>query len=134
MVTSLTYQPLLPSVPLVTESPTAVGAVLSSLTLSAVASVLSPASLVQRPLKTAPVVSLVWNWSVLHVVGLLTVSLPVVLTVTLEVYQPLVPAVPAVTDSAAVGPVLSILRSSSDAGVLSPASLVQDPFTGTDAP
>ena len=41
--------------------------------------------------------------------GVAIVSAPEVCTVTLEVYQPLRPSVPAVTDRLAVGPVLSIL-------------------------
>ena len=43
----------------------------------------------------------------MQTVGLLTVSVPEVLTVTSLVYQPFAPGVPAVTASAAVGGVLS---------------------------
>src|SRR6266567_4227412 len=108
-VTLLVYQPLLPKVPDETAK-VAVGPVLSSLTISGAALVVRPASFVQEPLNGALVVSVVWDWSAVQVVGLLTVSLPEVCTVTSLVYQPFVPGVPAVTDRAAVGGVLSNLN------------------------
>jgi hypothetical protein len=70
----------------------------------------SPASFVHSPLNAVPVVSAVWNWSAVQVVGLLTVSAPVVPTVTLLVYQPFEPGVPAVTATTAVGGVESNLN------------------------
>ena len=54
-VTSVTYQLLSPSVPAVTESP-AVGPVLSSLTVSAKALAVRPASFVHEPLNSCPAV------------------------------------------------------------------------------
>ena len=48
-------------------------------------------------------VSAVWNWSAVQMVGLLSVSLPDVCTVTSLVYQPFEPSVPAVTARIAVG-------------------------------
>ena len=107
-VTSVVYQPFKPAVPAVTAK-AAVGPLLSSLTVNEAALVVKPASFIHEPLKTAPVVSAVWNWSVVQVTGLLIESLPDVETVTSLVYQPFKPAVPAVTAKAAEGPVLSIL-------------------------
>src|SRR6266487_289866 len=105
-----------------------VGAVLSSLMVREAAFVLSPASLEQEPLKIAPAVSVVWNWSAMQLTGLLMLSVPLVLTVTSLTYQPLMPSVPAVTASVALGPVLSSLTVSGAALVLRPASLVQEPL------
>src|SRR5688572_32516945 len=105
-VTSDRYQPPPPSVPAVAAS-AAVGPVLSSFTVSGAAFVLRPASFVQEPLNSCPVVSVVCDWSAVHVTGLEIESVPSVSTVTSLVYQPFDPSVPAVTASAAVGPVLS---------------------------
>jgi uncharacterized protein involved in exopolysaccharide biosynthesis len=55
-VTLLTYQPLEPVVPTVTAS-AALGAVLSSFTVSGAASVESPAPLVHEPVNVVPVLS-----------------------------------------------------------------------------
>src|SRR5437764_1210079 len=104
-----------------------VGAVLSSLTVRAVALVVKPALLVQVPLKVVPAVSAVCDWSAVHVTGLLMLSVPVVLTVTLLMYQPFVPAVPAVTARAAEGAVLSSLMVSGGALVVTPP-LTQEPL------
>ena len=60
IVTLLTYQPLLPSVPAETAR-LALGPVSSSLMVSDDALVVRPASFVQEPLKAAPAVSTVWN-------------------------------------------------------------------------
>jgi hypothetical protein len=57
------------------------------------------------------------------------VSAPEVSTVTLEVYQPLLPGVPAVTSNCAVGAVWSILMLSGAAFVVRPAALVHEPLT-----
>ena len=108
IVTSVVYQPLSPSVPAVTAS-VAVGGVLSSLTVSGAAFVVRPALLVQEPLKTAPAVSVVWDWSPVQTTGLLIESVPVVLIVTSLVYQPLSPSVPAAARATPAGPVLSSL-------------------------
>jgi hypothetical protein len=59
IVTFVTYQLLVPSVPLVTFSATPVGPVLSSFTVRDVAFVVSPASFVHEPLNTVPGVSVV---------------------------------------------------------------------------
>ena len=83
------------------------GPVLSSFNVSGAALVGSPAAFVQEPLNTCPAVSAVCCSSAVHVVGLLMPSEPSVSTVTSLVYQPLEPSVPAVTASAADGPVLS---------------------------
>ena len=99
------YQPLAPAVAPVTAS-TAEGAVLSSLIVSGAASVLRPASLVQEPVKSSPVVSSVWAWSTVHTTGSLMLSVPFVLTATLLVYHPFAPSVP-VAVSVAEGAVLS---------------------------
>ena len=66
----------------------------------------------------------------MQTVGLLTVSVPEVLTVTSLVYQPFAPGVPAVTASAAVGGVLSNIKDELATGALGlPALSVQIPFT-----
>src|SRR5574338_331367 len=59
----------------------------------------------------------------------LTESTPAVWTVTTDVYQPLVPAVPAVTDSVADGADASNLRFSYAVPLVLPASSVQLPPT-----
>src|SRR6476646_2452100 len=124
-VTSVTYQPLSPSVPAVTES-AAVGPVLSSLTGSSKALAVRPASFVHEPLNTCPAVSVVWNWSTLQVGGPLTNSVPEVWTVTSLVYHPFAPAVPAVTDKAtAVGAVASYLKLKAMSPLELPALSVQ---------
>ena len=105
--TLLVYQPLAPIVPDVTER-AAAGPVLSILIVIGVAAVVSPASLVQLPLMTIPVVSVVIVWSFVQMTGPLIESAPFVATVTFEVNQPFRPAVP-FAESVAVGPVLSIL-------------------------
>src|SRR6266487_3032642 len=105
-----------------------VGAVLSSLMVREAAFVLSPASLEQEPLKIAPAVSVVWNWSAVQLTGLLMLSAPVVLIVTSLTYQPLSLSVPAVTASVALGPVLSSLTVNGAASVESPALLVHEPL------
>ena len=75
--TALTYQPWSPSgVDGVGPSSLITGAVLSSLTVSGAASVVSPASLVHEPLNAAPVVSFVWYWSAVQVTGPLIASAP----------------------------------------------------------
>ena len=88
---------------------------------------ISPALLVQEPLNSCPVVSFVCDCFAVQVTGPLIVSAPLVSTVTLLVYQPFAPSVPAVTVSAADGPVLSSLTVNGAASVLRPASLVHDP-------
>src|SRR5438067_1806191 len=127
------YQPFAPIVPALTAR-VAAGPVLSSLTFSATAFVVRPASLVQEPWNKVPAVSAAWSWLAVQVVGLLTLSVPVVLIVTSLVYQPFAPAVPAVTARLAEGPVLSIFRDKAVAFVVRPASLVQEPFAGTAEP
>ena len=54
------------------------GFVLSSLTVKGVAFVVSPALLVQEPLKTVPAVSAVWDWLAVQRTGLLAESVPAV--------------------------------------------------------
>ena len=132
-VTSLVYQPFVPGVPAVTVR-SAVGPVLSSLIVSGAAFVVSPASLVQEPLKVWPAVSAVCDWSFVQVSGLLTSSAPDVCTVTSLVYQPFAPAVPAVTDKAtAVGAVASNLKLKATGVLMLPALSVHVPVTDAEA-
>ncbi len=63
--------------------------------MSGAALVVRPASFVQEPLNTCPAVSVVCDWSAVHVTGLEIESVPSVSTVTSLVYQPLSPSVPA---------------------------------------
>ena len=92
----------------------AVGPVLSTFMVNGAALVTSPALFVQEPLNTVPVVSVVWNWFAIQVTEPLMVSVPLVWMVTSLVYHPLLPSVPAITASVAVGPVLSILMVTED--------------------
>jgi len=75
--TSLLFHPLIfgAGVLLTNEIP---GFVLSSLMVKGVAFVVSPALLVQEPLKTVPAVSVVWDWLAVQMTGLLADSVPVV--------------------------------------------------------
>ena len=107
MVTLLVYQPLLPNVPEGVRM-TPVGAVVSRLTVSGAAFVVRPAAFVQEPLKVVPLLSVESVCRAVQVTGVLMESVPVVVMVTLLVYQPLLPSVPDGV-STAVGPVLSIL-------------------------
>ena len=54
--------------------------------------------------------------------------MPLVCTVTLLVYQPFEPSVPAVTDSVALGPDLSSFTVRGAALVLNPALFVHEPL------
>ena len=126
-VTSLVYQPLAPSVPAVTAS-AADGPVLSSFTVNGAASALRPALFVHEPLKCDRPSRSSGAGPTVQVTGPLIVSVPLVATVTLLVYQPFAPAVPAVTASTADGPVLSSLTVNGAALELKPALLVQDPL------
>ena len=99
---------MLPAVPAMTVR-VVIGPVLSTFMVKGEALVANPALLVQEPLKTAPAVSVVWNWFAVQVTGLLIVSVPLVWMVTSLVYQPLLPSVPEIIERLAVGPVLSIL-------------------------
>src|SRR5439155_290947 len=103
------------------------GPVLSSLVVSGSASVARPASFVHEPWNVVPVVSVVWCWSAVHVIGPLIASAPVAPMMTSDVYQPLAPGVPAVTASAALGPDLSSFTVIGAASVESPAALVHEP-------
>src|SRR5882724_10561322 len=116
IVTSLTYHPSSPSVPLGVRV-TPVGAVLSSFTLSGAAEVERPASLVQEPVNAVAVVSAVWCWSGVQMVGLLMLSEPVALIVTSPMNHPLVPCVP-LDESEAEGSVASNLKLELDTAAL----------------
>ena len=107
IVTSLTYQPWEPGVPEVTDM-AAEGPVLSTLTVMGAAFVVSPAPLVQDPLKVAPDVSLFCCCKPVQVTGPLIASVPVVVIVALPAYQPWAPGVPE-TERMAVGGVASRL-------------------------
>ena len=89
-----------PSVPVAVSA--ADGAVLSSLTVTGVASVVIPASFVHEPVKSSPVVSSVCCCSAVQVTGPLIASVPLVAIVTSLVRQPFAPRVPAVTASVQV--------------------------------
>src|SRR5262245_44678272 len=93
-VTSEVYQSLSPRSPAVTESST-VGADLSILIVNAWPWVVRPAPFVQLPL-TVVVPSALTVWELLQLTPLMS-SMPVVVTTTSVVYQPLVPSTPDVT-------------------------------------
>ena len=84
------------------------GFVLSSLTVTGAALPMRPAGSVHDPLKTWPVVSVVWDWFGVQVTGPLIVSAPLVSMVTSSTNQPFEPGVP-VAASVADGAVLSSL-------------------------
>jgi hypothetical protein len=106
-----------------------VGATVSRLTIRGAALVVRPAALVQEPLNVAPVVSVVWDWVTgVQVTGVLRVSVPVEVMVTLLVYQPFAPSVPEGVRMA-VGPVLSILMPVRVLEAVFPARSAQVPVT-----
>ena len=74
-VTSLLFHPLIFGDGMLLTNEI-IGFVLSSLMVKGVAFVISPALLVQEPLKTVPAVSAVWNWLPVQVTGLLAESVP----------------------------------------------------------
>ena len=84
---------------------------MSSFTVNGAALVLRPAWLVQDALNTVTRgLGCLCTGPTVQVTGPLTESAPLVATVTSLVYQPFVPAVPAVTVSIADGSVRSILK------------------------
>ena len=68
------------------------------------AAVVRFASFVHEPENCWPVVSVLCTWSAVHVTGALTLSDPVVRTVTGLTYQTLEPRVPSTTESVAAVP------------------------------
>ncbi len=126
--TSETNHCSLPTVPVAAMA--AVGAVLSSFTTSADASVVRPASFVQAPARSVRAVSCVCDTAALvHVTGELIESLPVVAAWMSDVNQPLLPSCgELVMPATAVGPLLSSFTVSAAACVVRPAPLVQEPL------
>src|SRR5437660_841673 len=96
--------------------------------VSGSASVARPASFVHEPWNVVPVVSVVWCWSAVQVIGPLIASAPPAPMVTSDVYQPSAPTVPATISRTAVGGVSSSFTVSGSACGVEPASLVHAPL------
>jgi hypothetical protein len=110
-----------------------IGPVASRRTVMGAVLALNAAALVQEPVKTMPVVSVVWNWSGVQTTGALSVSEPDIEIVTSPMYQPLDPGVP-LEAMAAVGGVLSMLIPAWVLDAVLPALSAQVPLADCPTP